>query len=479
MRILIAQSYFRVLDPKELERQMPYPPLGALIAATMARRAGHDVQFFDGMMASSPGELTEVLRRDRVDVLFLYDDEFNYLTKMCLSNMRVAALRVLSEARLAHVRAFVYSSDAADHSTTYLKAGADAVLVGEGENTLLDIIASLAAGQFDSQKDTIHGIRFLESGTMRETARRDMQTDLDVFPDPDFGFVDISRYATLWRKAHGYFSLNVSTTRGCPFHCNWCAKPIYGQAYHVRSPKKVVDHMADLRERYDVNHIWMTDDIFGLKPGWLSAFADELAARRLRIPFKCLTRADLLLRGQTIDELARSGCSSIWIGAESGSQKILDAMEKGTTVAQIYEASQRARERNIDVAFFIQFGYTGERWSDIRLTRQMIRDLQPSDIGISVSYPLPGTKFYESVRSQLKDKTNWTDSDDLDLMYDGMYPKAFYRMLHRMVHAEFRIREIVRHRRFHRLAALLYHSARFITFWLRVRRFLQQSPVHP
>src|SRR5207247_1602518 len=136
---------------------------------------------------------------------------------------------------------------------------------------------------------------------------------------------------------------------------------------------------------------WFCDDIFGLKPGWIPAFADLVIENRAVIPFKCLSRADLLLHGDTIAQLSRSGCETVWIGAESGSQKILDAMEKGTTIEQIYESSKRLRERGMRVGFFLQYGYPGETQADIEQTLQMVKDCKPDDIGISISYPLPGT----------------------------------------------------------------------------------------
>lgn len=439
MKVLIAQSYFRVLDPKEMQRGMPYPPLGTLMAAAIVRSAGHDVVFFDSMMASSTMELYSAIDACRPDVLLMYDDEFNYLSKMCLSNMRGAAMGILRYAGGRNVTSLIFSSDASDHPRLYLEAGARAVLTGEAEITTADVLTKLSEGSFDRDKSAIPGIKYLEGRSIIETPRRPMLDDLDGLPDPDFQLVDMSAYESMWRHAHGYFSLNVSTTRGCPFHCNWCAKPIYGQVYHVRSAGKVVEHIKSLKERYHVDHLWMTDDIFGLKPGWLEEFANHADAEGVRVPFKCLSRADLLLRGRTIETLRRAGCRTIWIGAESGSQKILDAMEKGTTVGQIYEASRQCQQADIQVAFFIQFGYPGEAWVDIGRTRQMIRDLQPADIGISVSYPLPGTKFYDSVSAQLKTKTNWTDSDDLDLMYLGTFSRDFYKVLHRFVHLEYRM----------------------------------------
>jgi radical SAM superfamily enzyme YgiQ (UPF0313 family) len=258
---------------------------------------------------------------------------------------------------------------------------------------------------------------------------------------PAWELVDWPRYKQAWREAHGYFSVNMVTTRGCPFHCNWCAKPIWGQRYAVRTPQSVVDEMRWLRDNVQPDHIWFMDDIMGIQDRWIEQFADELDRQGVHIPFKSLNRVDLLLRGKTIPALARAGAKIVWVGAESGSQKILDAMDKGTTVEQIYEAARQLHAHGIKVAFFLQFGYPGETREDVERTLQMVRDLLPDDIGISVSYPLPGTPFYERVKLELGDRANWVDSEDLAMLYRGPFTTAFYRHLHTVVHKEYRSRK--------------------------------------
>jgi radical SAM superfamily enzyme YgiQ (UPF0313 family) len=230
------------------------------------------------------------------------------------------------------------------------------------------------------------------------------------------------------------------TTRGCPFHCNWCAKPIYGQRYNVRSPENVAAELRWLKETYHPDHIWFADDIFGLKPNWIERYGAEVERLDAHIPFKCLLRVDLI-KDSVVEGLRRAGCQIVWVGAESGAQKILDAMDKGTKVEQIYAAAQKLHAAGIKIAFFLQFGYPGEDRADIEKTLQMVRDCNPDDIGISVSYPLPGTKFYDRVQQELGNKRNWVDSDDLEMMFQGAYVTEFYRVLHHVVHHEFRMRK--------------------------------------
>jgi radical SAM superfamily enzyme YgiQ (UPF0313 family) len=282
------------------------------------------------------------------------------------------------------------------------------------------------------------GVAFRKNEGILKTPARPVMTDLDALPNPAWDLVDVDRYRKAWIDTYGYFSMNMGTTRGCPFKCNWCAKPIYGNRYNARSAEKVVAELTELKAKYNFDHIWFCDDIFGLKPGWVKRFADLVNTAGLKFKFKIQSRADLLLKDEQIQPLAASGCDNVWMGAESGSQRILDAMDKGTTIAQIAEATRLLKQYGIKPAFFLQFGYLGETMEDIQLTLDMVKRLVPADIGISVSYPLPGTRFYDMVKEQLGTKTNWTDSDELALMFNNTYKPEFYKQLHRYVHALFR-----------------------------------------
>jgi len=475
MKILIGQSYFRILDPKELARRMPYPPLGTLYAAAILQVLNHKIIFFDSMMSSNPDEFIEKIETEKPDFILLYDDEFNYLTKMCLSKMRDKAVEFIKKGKNNNITVVVYSSDATDFPQSYLSAGCDAIIYGEGEETLKEVIVSFSNNSFETDKFKINGLKFLSNGSIYVTSKRKLLEDLNILPNPDYSFINMNEYQDEWMNNHGYFSTNISTTRGCPFRCNWCAKPLYGQTYNSITPERAVNQIKNLIEKYSVNHLWITDDIFGLKPGWVKEFSWELKRQSIKIEYKCLNRPDLLLKGDTVNDLKESGCKDIWIGAESGSQKILDAMDKGTTVEQIYEASRRVKEAGMDISFFIQFGYIGESREDINLTRKMIRDCLPSDVGISVSYPLPGTLFYEKVRNELRDKTNWKDSDDLDPMRGFVYERSFYKILHRFVHAEYRVFKILRNRNWKKLNYFFFYFFKMIFLRLKLIKFLKEE----
>ncbi len=438
--VLFGQSYYLRFDPKLWQAMQPYPPLGTLYAAAYLRTRGYQVALFDAMLAESEAEWEAALRRHRPRFAVIYEDNFNYLSKMCLLRMRQAAFTMIDMAKGQGCIVIVAGSDATDHAEAYLRRGADFVLLGEGEYTLAELLDRLS-GRTDMPFAAILGLAYRgEDGAPVRNPRRPDIKDVDALPFPAWDLVDVERYRRIWYGRHGYYSMNMVTTRGCPYHCNWCAKPIWGQRYNARSPENVVAELKWLKETYHPDHIWFADDIVGLKPGWWPRFAELVEAHNTRVPFKCLSRVDLLLRPGEIAAMKRAGCQIVWVGAESGSQKILDAMEKGTRVDQIVEATRRVHEHGFQIGFFLQFGYPGETREDIEKTLQMVRDCRPDDIGMSVSYPLPGTKFYERVRDQLGSKQNWEDSDDLAMLYRGPFTTAFYRQLHVVLHKEYRAR---------------------------------------
>ncbi len=441
--ILFGQSYYLRFDPKLWEAMMPYPPLGSLYAAAYVREKGYKVALFDAMLAKSESEWIAALEEQQPQYVVLYEDSFNYLSKMCLLRMREAAFRMSQAAKDRGCTVIISGSDATDHLEKYFAQGADYILIGEGEVTLGELLDHLV-GRAAKGLDLINGLAWQEDGQIRRTQSRAFIRQLDQLPFPAWDLVDIPKYQAIWYQQHGYYSMNMVTTRGCPYRCNWCAKPIYGRRYNSRSPGNVAAELKWLKEHYNPDHIWFADDIFGLKPNWIEQFSELVMAQDTVVPFKCLQRVDLITESVAA-ALQKAGCKTVWMGAESGSQKVLAAMDKDAQVETIYTAAERLHQVGIDVGFFLQFGYPGETWADIQQTLQMIRDCQPDDIGISVSYPLPGTKFYENVKLQLGEQTNWVDSDDLAMLYKGPFIPDFYRVLHHRVHQEYRARKAWRH----------------------------------
>lgn len=418
--ILLTHSNHLYSDRKQVAKMQPYPPLQTLLAAALLRERGFEVAVADITLAESPDAMFRAaLAQHRPKVVAVVEDSFNFLTKMCTTVNRELAFRMASAAAEAGVPAIANGSDASDRPRAYREAGFAEVITGEVEQALVDV-----AGCY------VHG----KTG---HTGPRAPIEDLDSLPDAAWDLIDVSQYRAAWQKAHGRFSINLVSSRGCPFRCNWCAKPVFGSNYRYRSAERVAREMSRVKRELGAEHIWFADDIFALSPQWTYEFADAVDRLDAAVPFKMQSRCDLMTR-ETVGALRRAGCAEVWMGAESGAQHILDAMDKGTRVEHIYEARENLGRHGIRAGFFLQFGYPGETWEDIERTVRMVRETAPDDIGVSVSYPLPGTKFHARVAAQLRDKVNWNDSGDLDMMFHGAYSSEFYRELADALHEEVR-----------------------------------------
>jgi radical SAM superfamily enzyme YgiQ (UPF0313 family) len=439
LSILVCHSYFLRFDQKQSERAKPYPPLATLQVAAQLRHAGHRVSLFDAMLAAGTEDYDRLLEAVNPQLVLFYEDNFNFLSKMCLGKMRDACCEMVASAQRRGARVIASGSDATDAPEPYLRAGADLVLLGEGLETLTAVVPRLDANPTQTTAHLTEGLAGFaalvngEVSTRRGGASPSRSFEQKV--PPAWDLVDIERYRSVWRAAHGFFSLNMASSKGCSFRCAWCAKPIWGNQYLQRSAEEVAAEMTHLKRTHAPDHVWFADDIFGFRVDWVTEFASAIRLSDGSIPFTIQTRADLISE-KMAEALKDAGCKEAWIGAESGSQKILDAMNKGTQVAEILTARARLQAVGIRVGFFIQLGYLGEDLNDLLETRELLAAARPDDVGVSVSYPLPGTKFYDLVKEQLRGKTHWQDSNDLEMMFQGTYTSDFYRQVRDLLHAQ-------------------------------------------
>jgi anaerobic magnesium-protoporphyrin IX monomethyl ester cyclase len=436
LSILVCHSYFLRFDSKQVERGKPYPPLATLQCAALLRRVGHQVSLFDAMLAEDLAEYQHTLHSMQPQVVLLYEDNFNFLTKMCLAKMRGAACRMIAAARRAGARVIAAGSDVSDAPEPYLRAGADITLKGEGLPALLELLRRLDLAPGASSRELVEGVAgtaTLAGAGVAAINGAKLLPEVELSERAAWDLVDMDRYRDAWLAAHGYFSLNLAASRGCSFRCAWCSKPIWGNHYLQRSPAAVGAEMGYLKRTFAPDHVWFADDIFGFRVDWVREFAAAAAPDDGAVPFTIQTRADLMSE-RMVQALRDAACEEAWLGAESGSQRILDAMNKGTTVEEILTARARLKAAGIRVGFFIQLGYLGEELTDILATRELLTAAQPDDVGVSVSYPLPGTRFHELVKAQLGPKTRWQDSDDLAMMFQGTYKSEFYRAVRDLLH---------------------------------------------
>jgi radical SAM superfamily enzyme YgiQ (UPF0313 family) len=445
--VLLTHSNHLFHDRKQVRKMQPYPPLQTLLVAACLRQQGYDVALFDATLESPESGFERALAMYRPRLVAVCEDNFNFLTKMCLLRNRELAFQMARMAEDAGIPAIVNGSDASDHAAEYLRAGFGCVLPGEVEETVIGVTGSLLGGVSPLKP------------------RRTAVPDLDALPMAAWDLVDVEPYRRAWQLAHGYFSLNLVSSRGCPYRCNWCAKPIWGSTYRCRSAHLVAAEMLEIKNRFHPDQVWFADDIFALSQQWTCQFAAAVESLGAQIPFKMQSRCDLMTR-ETVADLRRAGCAEVWMGVESGAQEVLDAMEKGTRTWQVVEARENLRRHGIRACYFLQFGYPGETWVEIEKTIALVRETQPDDIGISVSYPLPGTAFHRMVSSQLGPKENWADSDDLEMMFQGAFTSEFYRALADALHTEVRDGRTAAKEAWNQVAALKETCARKAPLWI-------------
>lgn len=423
-RILLTHGYFLLADEKELEIMKPYPPLGLLYLSAYLKTKGHDVEVYDSTFGSL-AELQARLRSEPEGIVGIYT---NLMT-------RPAVLKIVAAAKLYGWTVILGGPESANYCDEYLRAGADVIVIGEGELTLAELLPLLAARK--RELHSVLGIAFKdEEGRTVRTPERAKIPDLDQLPLPDRASIDHQRYLRAWKERHGASSINLITARGCPYRCTWCSHAVYGYSHRRRTPAKVAEEVADIIERYDPDQLWYADDVFTISHPWLAAYSKELRARGIHRPFETITRADRLQTESAVRALRELGCYRIWIGSESGSQRILNAMQRGVTVEQVRSAVKLAHDHDIQVGMFLMWGYEGEEIEDIAATVEHVKITNPDVFFTTVAYPIKGTPYFDAVADRVQLAKAWATGSDRDYEIAGRRTREFYRLADRWLRSE-------------------------------------------
>jgi anaerobic magnesium-protoporphyrin IX monomethyl ester cyclase len=423
MELLLTHGYFLCEDPKELQIMKPYPPLGILYICSHLRSKGYAVEVFDSTFQTR-ATLSERLMAGTPSVLGLYA---NLMT-------RSKVISILREAKQIGWKTVVGGPEPGAYVDEYLDAGADIVVLGEGEITLEELLAAWRAGKTDVGQ--IAGIAFRDGhGVTRRTTPRSQIADLDAQPWPAREDIDMDRYVDTWRRHHGKGSVSLITARGCPYRCEWCSHQVFGQTHRRRSPERVADELEWLIERYKPDMLWIADDVFTINHDWLTHWAREMKQRGIHIPFECISRSDRLNEG-VIRTLAELGCERLWVGSESGSQRILDAMQRGVKIQAVRQAVALCRQYGIQTGMFLMWGYEGEELEDIEATIDHVRSSNPDVYLTTISYPIKGTPYYNKVASRIVQIKPWEQTSDRELEISGRRHREFYRVADDLLRSE-------------------------------------------
>ena len=417
MNILLTHGYFLEEDPKEQLIMRPYPPLGILYISSYLEQHGYDNEVFDSTF-SNLDKLKNYIADKQPSVIGIYT---NLMTK--LNVLRIISF-IKSTPSLQHIKIILGGPEVRNHKENFLIYGADVVVFGEGEETMLELVRA-----FDSSAvpdlAKIPGIAFNDGNGMMVTAERILIRDVNQLSFPNRKKIDLQLYFNVWKQKHGISMVNVNTMRGCPYSCKWCSRAVYGSSYRRRSPKLVADEIQWLKENYQFDMIWFVDDVFTINHKWLREFSEEMRQRKLLVPYEIITRSDRV-NDEVLQLLKESGCARVWIGAESGSQKIIDAMDRRVQVQQVREAIRRVKYFGMEAGTFIMLGYPGEDERDIRETLAHLKYSDPDKYTITVAYPIKGTPLYNEVENIFTEALPWESTTDRDIDFKRTYKRAYY-----------------------------------------------------
>src|SRR5215469_6736389 len=413
--LLLTHGYFLFEDEKEIQIMRPYPTLGVLYVSAWLRRAGFDVEIFDSTF-SSRAQLFERLAQGP-GVIGIYT---NLMT-------RRAVLDIAAEAKKHGWIVVLGGPESANYPSEYLASGGDVVVIGEGETTMEELLPALAA----NGPHRLHGVAGTvfrdETGALITNPEREKIANLDSIPWPDRARIDQARYVDVWREKHGMGSVNLITARGCPYKCNWCSHAVFGYTHRRRSYLDCANELEHIIEIWRPDQVWYSDDVFTIHHGWLFDYAKELKRRNLRVPFETISRADRMMKDEVLETLAQMGCYRIWIGSESGSQRILDAMERGVKVEQVIWAAQAAKRYGIQVGMFLMWGYPGEQIDDIAATVDLVKKCQPEIHLTTVAYPIKNTGYFRKASDLVVLDKAWASATDRDHRIRGRHSRAYYK----------------------------------------------------
>ena len=415
MSILFTHAYYLSDDPKEQKIMKPYPPLGLLYVSGYLKSKNISNAVFDTTFSNPTQQLDFILEK-KPKVICIYT---NLMTKIEV----IKLIKILNSETYNFPKIVLGGPDVTYNIENYLKAGADFLVIGEGEETTFELYHAIIS---NSDLHQINGIAFLENNQIIQTQARTKFKELDELPLPNREAISMQKYLETWKNNHGKSSMTISTQRGCPYTCKWCSTAVYGQSYRRRPAHLVVEEMKLLKEKYNPDALWFVDDVFTVSHKWLTEFHSEVKKQNVMIPFECITRAERL-NDEILQLLKEIGCFRIWIGAESGSQKIIDLMDRRVDINQVKKMIQDTNAIGIETGTFVMVGYPEETIEDINKTITYLKEAQPTLYTITIAYPIKGTSLYTEIEDKITVLPEWQTSTDREIDFERTYSRKFYK----------------------------------------------------
>jgi len=418
--ILLTHAYYINLTRNEKRLMRPYAPLGLLSLAAYLRQEGYRVRVFDTTFQKGIGSFTQYIERHRPPLVAI---------SVC-ETTRCNAAAMLRACNRCGIPVVVGGPDVSSDPALYLNCGASVAVVGEGEETMAELLGDFAAwNPAENRGSRAGGARRID-GVFRAGGRfisRRPIENLDLLPFPARDSIDYPAYLGAWKKRHGVTSMQIIASRGCP---------VFGAPYRLRSARSVAEEMLFLKMIYGPDRLWFADDVFGGDAAWVSEFRQEVTCLRARMPFECSCRADLVDDG-VLRQLKEAGCFRIWYGVASGSPAMLGRMGMQFGIADVSRACLLTKKAGIEAGYYLELGYPDEGVEDVELTRKLIRQTQPDHCRVTMAHPHKGTALYRAVEKRLL-PVWYADrmEDDRILTFKSAFSQNFYDMARRLISQE-------------------------------------------
>ncbi len=357
------------------------PSLGLMYLSASLKRAGYSVRHIDHTFLDREQVLAEI-ESLKPAVIGIY----------CMITMQDEALSLAAQVR-GKALTVVGGPYPSGEPETFVDQF-DLVAVGEGEETIVEIMRRLDDRDFES----IPGLVFKRGDDIVHTTAKSRTKDMSHLPLPDRSDVPNEQYIRYWRRHWKDATTPLMSTRGCPFRCDFCHKSVFGDLFSARPVESVVAEMKEIAELgYD--HIWMSDDLFTLNYKRTFELAQAIEAANLPLTWECLSRVTHVDQA-LFEQMHRAGCKRIFFGIESGDEHVLKEMKKGITPDQARAAVEACVASGIKAAGFFMVGYLGETTDSLIRSINFSSSLPLDYVSYTIAYPLPGTGFYERVRER-------------------------------------------------------------------------------
>jgi anaerobic magnesium-protoporphyrin IX monomethyl ester cyclase len=376
--------------------QYPQPPLGLALIAAELEKAGYLVTLLDAnALGLKPEEIPGMLAGAGVIGL-------TAMTPTITTALKTAALikQVNPAAKIiiggAHATML-------PRETMASSPDIDIIVRGEGDESIIEVMKALEENR---SLENISGISFRAGGTVIQTADRLNYVDMDSLPFPAYHLLPWKRYRP--HPPHGMSMpfAAVVTSRGCPYRCAYCSKPVFGSKFRAQSPARVVDELAYLKDRFGVKEVAFYDDSFTVDKKRVHAIADRIISSGLKINWTCETRVNLVDK-ELLHHMEMAGCYAVAYGIESASPEIIKTLHKDTTIEQVEAAVRASRESGLQVIGYFMLGSPGDTPDTIQQTIDFAKKLKVDFAQFSVTTPFPGTELYDIYMQNRKESISW------------------------------------------------------------------------